>query len=68
MDHPIAFNQKKSPFRSVCFVIRPLLLYVDASGREGSNGVHFWAIVFSFVVALSAVPLADNLFDEEQKL
>ena len=70
MDHPIAFNQNKSPFRSVCFVIRLLLLYVGASGREGSNGVHLWGlcIVFSFVVALSAVPLADNLFDEEQKL
>ena len=38
MDHSLAFNQKKSPFRSVCFVIRLLLLYVDASGHEGSNG------------------------------
>ena len=39
MDHSLAFNEKRSPFRSVCFVIRLLLLYVDASGHEGSNGV-----------------------------
>ena len=39
MERPLAFNQKKSPFRSVRFVIRLLLLYVGASGREGSNGV-----------------------------
>ena len=39
MDYPLAYNQKKSPFRCVRFVIRLLLLYVDASGREGSSSV-----------------------------
>ena len=53
-DYPIAFNQKKSPCRSVCFVIRLLLLYVNASGRKGSNGIHFWGLLSSHLL----LPLA----------
>ena len=41
MDPPVALYENKSPFRTVYCVIRRFWLpvYVDASGREGSNGV-----------------------------